>query len=131
MAMQLETMKEKKNFHQATKEHNRVLLAENSRMHSVKQELPDVFSTIHQLKEDIQTLTVYFKQMSQTFVQEFTLLTEKVQESIIREKKANKDCSSVMCECNKLTEKNNTLLHEIRCLKGKQNKASSLTPFIY
>ena len=102
---------------QTAKKHNQILLAENSRIHSAMEELPDRREEVGKLRKDIQKLKCWVKQNSQEFtcIKEFT---DMVKETILIKNKACIDCSSVMYECDELSKKVNALLLENRHLKS-------------
>lgn len=121
IAKEKEYLKEKEKLQsdlQAAKKHNHILLSENSQINSKMQKLQDTYNQVSHLKEDIHKSKIWFKQNSEEFIQKIPLLKQKVEENILLKKKANQDCSLVICECDKLARKLNATLYEIRCLKG-------------
>ena len=112
-------MKERESNLQTAKKHNQILLAENSRIHSAMEELPDRCDEIGQLRKDIQKLKNWVKQSLQEFIEEFTHM---VNDTVLIKNKAYEDCSSVMCECDKLSKKVNALLLENRHQKSNQTR---------
>lgn len=102
---------------QAVKNENQILLQRNSRLQSTMQKLQDAHNEVRQLKEDIQKLKIYYEQSAQKFMQKFLSSKQEV-EKIVR--KTYQDCSSIMCDHAEISRKNNTLLYENRCLKGRR-----------
>ena len=107
--------------YEATKKHNRILLDENSRVHSAIQELEGIQEEVSQLKEHIQKTKTCFEQILQEFIQNFQLLKQKVEEIIMLKVKATQDHDAFMHLCNELTGKLNDVLCENGQLKDNYN----------